>query len=54
MDIACDVNTLFREEQGTGFRVQGPGARVQKEGAGKPVMFVFALPVFGRLATRIS
>jgi len=25
MDIACDVNTLFHEEQGKGFRVQGSG-----------------------------
>ena len=33
MDIACDVNTLFHEEQGTGFRVQGTGYRAQGSGA---------------------
>jgi hypothetical protein len=61
MDIVCDVNTLFSQAgwtgfmvQGSWFRVQGTGSRAQKKGTGKPVVFVFALPVFGRLTSRIS
>jgi hypothetical protein len=32
MDISCDVNPLFHEEQGTGFRGQGPEGEGIKTG----------------------